>query len=1254
MQRNIGDSVCHPRFAKPSRVLGICGLLMIFCVFPFAANAAPADAPVQIQKLSTPPKIDAVGTDWSIAPAIKKSSPDGKMEMRLGYDAENFYVFAIISDKSPLKNNADRPEEMIKGGDVIAFYFKTKNGDEQRVSFAVCQDKPLAYLSRPQSKTKKPYTYSSPVGKEKFDYVAPLEDAKISFGKTADSYTLEAAVPWKSLGMSPPPQNFTFDAEVIFSDPAGTTNAGFLWWHASEGPGLTIEDLPTEARLYPATWGEAVLVSNGKPAASASVRDSGQSATGIKPSANVEIDLPREGRLSVNITDEKGWILRELVMAENFQSGKHSIGWDGRDRYGEPLPAGTYQWKALLFDGMKSDFMGSVGASGRPPYRTPDGLGAIGGQHGAMKSVASDDGGIYMANACEEGQPSVRKIDPKTGAALWKRSAGGFKTARHIAVGDGIACFVNTDKTSVSLVRIDPATGRDVPMGTDKKAKSRVTLEVPEEKDAVQGMAIVGGKAYFSVPSENRIGSVDLSTGTVENNIGCKSPAPQGLSRLNDTTLLVCSGKQVIAWDVAKKSGRVLIDNLEAPKIACADAKGTLYVSDLGSSQQIKKFSSSGKLISTFGIAGGRGDNAIPYNPLVFANITSMTVGADGNIWLAEVASPPKRFIKLSPEGKWLEDFYGPVAYNTFGPDLDDMSRVFYNCGGNAKFVETKVDYDLYRKNPMDPAAAWKIVSIQDLGLGADGVTRNPIMTDVADNGYGHVIAFKATNGNKYLFRISKGNRANFPIGAGLWIWKNDRWIPSAFISRNPNRNSKSQQDDFSWADQNGDGLIQDEEKYNEPGTEETAWLDRDLTLHGITGKWSPSNISGCGAPKYQKSSYTPYLKEGESNYWGAGGSYNFVSYEKDGSVYYICNIGPHRHMSFWDRATENRLVKVKDGKVQWIAGNHATKPGPCDFTTVSGIAGIADGIVLAHNIEPSTYIGYTEDGFVLGDVLLDENGVHNKVGGNVINIENFTGLFIKEPKTGKNILFAVSSGDDRILEISGPGKTIRLNGSIKISTASSLGEKQPITIPYSNWYGNVTRGIGIDGEDTEWNPNVPGVSIVDKGEVIGDVRMRRDDGNLNIIAIVSDPKPFEEGDGVEITLSMTADPSKAVSILLSSAGKDSKNKRIGKLDLSRNGVPVESKKVKVGVTERWLDLGYRIEAAIPLELIPEFTAQSEQNVRSEVKNEKTGKDELKAGKEKVADLISPLYGNIRIIRMKDGKAVSYPYAPQLSPITLP
>lgn len=98
----------------------------------------------------------------------------------------------------------------------------------------------------------------------------------------------------------------------------------------------------------------------------------------------------------MHVIDENGWIVRELLEASRVSEGPFAVEWDGRDRYGEPLPPDKYEWKALLFDGVGSRFLGSVGNSGRPPFRTKDGLGSMGGQHGNFKYVAADADGVIL------------------------------------------------------------------------------------------------------------------------------------------------------------------------------------------------------------------------------------------------------------------------------------------------------------------------------------------------------------------------------------------------------------------------------------------------------------------------------------------------------------------------------------------------------------------------------------------------------------------------------------------------------------------------------------------------------------------------------------------------------------------------------------------------------------------------------------------------------------------------------------------
>lgn len=1184
----------------------------------------PSEEPAPVVLLQKAPRIDGKSDDWPFPPPLKATSDLGSATLRFGYDEKFFYALVEVAEKNPWLNNPSRPEEAIKSGSGIALFFQTSAGNEQRVLITPAGNAIQILAFRSRSNEKKPYTFASPAGELTFDYVGPLPRASAATIVSGSGYALELALPWKSLGLAKLPKSFRFDTQILFADAAGTTNLGSAWWHAKDGPGATIEDLPTEARLYPDTWGKALLISE----APVSKRTPSPSEEVNRAKNLIKIDLPRSGKLSLYVTSEDGWILRELVTAEKYEQGKHEIPWDGRDRYGAPLPLGSYRWRALLFDGMGARFMGSVGNSGRPPYRTSDGLGSLGGQHGFVKAIAADSDGLYMCGALQEGPPAMRKIEPRTGRALWKRSAGSFQSITDVAASGDLACILNVGNKSQNfhcdLVRIDPKSGKDVKMGS---ANARLPVRTPPVANAIGGLAIVGTRAFYSVPSENRIGSVDLTTG--EEKPAITIAAPAGLGRLNDHQLAVCSRTEILSLELDSGSVKPIISGLDAPRAIAATVDGAIFVSDLGKSQQIKCYSKEYKWLEAYGLPGGKAPWMAQYNPLAFNNVTGIAVGPDGNLWLAEEDETPNRFVKLSSAGAWLEDFYGPTAYNTVGPDLDDLSTVYYNSGGNVRtplLIETKLNYAKYQENPEMPSAAWSIKAIYDLGLAADGISRNELMSKVASSGYGHIMAFKAENGKRYLFRPSKANRARSVPGAGLWTWKSDRWIPCAFLSADTTEPS--------WSDGNADGIMQPEERYSMSPVQRLAWIERDFALNGFRGRVVSQNVNEHGIPSYQSAVYSPYLKDSEMEMLGK--QWSFGSREVDGAVYYVANIGPHRHLSFWDRASENRLMKVEDGTVQWLVGEHSSNPKDTEFATASGIAGIVDDIVLPHNVEPANYPAFTTDGFALGNVLVDENGNRSPEGPVTINIENFTGLFVKDPQTGKRVLFAVSSGDDRILEITGPGAMARSEGIVELSNTTA--GKNEITIPYSTWYGNTAQDIGIDGEPDEWDPSIPSVSIPDRDQVVADFRFRRDAGALHLFATVLDPNEMRRNPEIRVSLARSRSDEDKFSISFLTPPNSSGSNIKMRTTLSHQGQEIELKKVKAVTIPRWRNLGYHVEAEIPLDLLPELTAPRTQTFRRGVKSSASGKVGLKAQTEVRADLTGALFLKMEVRQVKDGQ----------------
>ena len=56
-------------------------------------------------------------------------------------------------------------------------------------------------------------------------------------------------------------------------------------------------------------------------------------------------------------------MVRELARAEPMQRGKHPLAWDGLDMDGKPAPAGKYEWRSLQTQGLRSEYLMSVGTS---------------------------------------------------------------------------------------------------------------------------------------------------------------------------------------------------------------------------------------------------------------------------------------------------------------------------------------------------------------------------------------------------------------------------------------------------------------------------------------------------------------------------------------------------------------------------------------------------------------------------------------------------------------------------------------------------------------------------------------------------------------------------------------------------------------------------------------------------------------------------------------------------------------------------
>ena len=91
-----------------------------------------------------------------------------------------------------------------------------------------------------------------------FDNVQIISDAVVKVRTAGASYTVEAAIPLKAIGLKPGKDlNVRGDVGFISSDPAGQINIARTYW-ANPNTNL-VNDLPQESWLSPNAWGELVF-----------------------------------------------------------------------------------------------------------------------------------------------------------------------------------------------------------------------------------------------------------------------------------------------------------------------------------------------------------------------------------------------------------------------------------------------------------------------------------------------------------------------------------------------------------------------------------------------------------------------------------------------------------------------------------------------------------------------------------------------------------------------------------------------------------------------------------------------------------------------------------------------------------------------------------------------------------------------------------------------------------------------------------
>ena len=826
--------------------------------------------------------------------------------------------------------------------------------------------------------------------------------------------------------------------------------------------------------------------------------------------------LPRACRVSLVISDASGQIVAEPLRAAAFEAGTHCVYWNGRGYRDMPMPEGTYHWRLGFFDAVDSRFYGAAGNSGTPPFPSSDKKGSIGGIHGGPAAVGADAGGVYLLHSGEEGEPGLRKVTNDAKQVLWTRSLGGFGAGFAVAGGPNDRVYMVCGYPNHFLVSMEAASGRDMNMGTGP-----ARLEIPQPSGewaalknwGYNDLVVLNTTAYISIKQWNRILTVDLTTGTFGDPISVV--APGRMAETKDSHLLVLSGTSVLHLDVNTGKITRFVDGLDEPSALAVDPEGNVYVGLRGQRQQIAVFNSAGKEMRTIGRDGGRSYPMLKYDPVVFRNVSDLSFDSAGNLWFVESEDNLRRMGCVTTKGEWVRGVYGPV-YCSSGMvvNLDDMTRPYYHIKN--LYIDTQMTYA--------PGHRWQDADWQIQRLFALGQPDSTpdLFTATASSSFSAGITFTCSSGKRYLW--IDGENTYTRGGPGLlWVWEKNNWVPCA---------TQGGRDRW-WSDRNGDGTVQESELYQAPGGG-WRWMDRDLTLHGKFGSLSPKSIDARGVPDYQGGVYAAHFPDGVPENLAAFLESAAVSRPApDGSVYYLANEGPGMGRAFWDRAAEVKLIKVKDGKVQWWAGHQdATNRTDGDLAFAYNICGIEDGVIVVSDVA-NQYVAYTDDGLTLGWLLKDQTGRPKWSDESYVSAESFSGQFVKDPKTGKYLLFCGASESMQVREVInvGPGKVQRLNGTVQLTSSAARTPSAPdvVPIPYGTW-DHLSNGRFYESlaEDWEWRLHpYQAVAFRQDRQIVADLRLRRDAGYLMAFADVLQPSPLNptgalpggpgKGDGVEL-----------------------------------------------------------------------------------------------------------------------------------------
>ena len=803
-----------------------------------------------------PPALDGTLSGWDLSGGIlacgdvENQRTNFATWMFAMYDAEYLYLLAHFIDPTPLNNPGQVEADYGFNGDCLQFRIIAGAGidaDKGRASHWTCwQGRGGKHVMNVEYGVK----FDQGMLKD-----AQVKGARQAFAADADGggYVHVMAIPWGLLGpagwapKAGDNMRLTIEPNFTVGTNGRLTNKDIFAADRTPDRVFTFMSNPS--------WGTAVFAKSGavepSPVRLSDRREFAVTMQQGRPQVNwtglitqrelpghkaITFQMPFDGYISLNLFAADGSVARQLLNTAFYTKGSHEVKWDGLSTFswrnpGDPVPAGTYTWEALVHPGLDLKLVGWAANAGAAPWDGPSGTDNWGGDHGEPNTVATQGDRVYLGWTFSEAGKALVACD-LDGKVKWKNSRQGMSGCSEVTV-DGDYLF-GLNGSIVYRLKTDGSyaawSGRDTP---DLKPYDVLPeAQRAGNRNEFAALSAKGGTLFAAIAKGDAVLAIDAGTGALQRVLTVAEVG--ALCAIDAHSCYAVSGRRKILRADAVGGKNTLFAELkdDIGGLALA-ADGTLYASLGGSTHQVVVLGKDGAVTRAIGRAGGR-PLVGPWDPSGLLHPSGLGIDAKGTLWVAEHDAVPKRISTWDAKtGAFKAEFLGPSTYGALGGAIcpaDPQVMVGQGC-------EWRID------PATGKAKALAVIT-------RDGMENSRFATGANGRTYLVTAANWAFNVGPLNIFERLGDGAWKKRGEIFYLDQSGKDVPLSEHGKGPAATRT-----MVWADANDDGKRDANEVSGTDGILVfSRWfmsVNPDLTLYAGDQQFKTTGFTSCGAPTW-------------------------------------------------------------------------------------------------------------------------------------------------------------------------------------------------------------------------------------------------------------------------------------------------------------------------------------------------------------------------------------------------------------------